>query len=180
MNINPTARLCFRLMDANDGDLLFELDQDPEVMRYINGGKVTARSTIDEVMIPRMAAYRNPALGWGLWAVNSRLDQAFLGWVLVRPMQFFSPAPDYQCLELGWRFKQAYWGKGFATEAAAQVAEAVAGAPGVRSLSAIALPGNTASIAVMKKLGMRYVKTDIHKDPLGDAEVVYYTRRLAT
>ncbi len=33
---------------------------------------------------------------------------------------------------------------------------------------------NLASIHVMKKLGMKYVKTAIHKDPLGDDEVVYY------
>jgi RimJ/RimL family protein N-acetyltransferase len=37
------------------------------------------------------------------------------------------------------------------------------------------MPGNAASINIMKKLGMSYIKTDIHRDPLGDEEVVYYT-----
>ena len=34
MNINNSARLSYRLMTADDAELLYQLDQDPEVMRF--------------------------------------------------------------------------------------------------------------------------------------------------
>lgn len=178
MEIADSSRLSFRLMDASDGDRLFELDQDPEVMRFINGGEVSSAESIAQIMLPRMLSYRNSAKGWGLWQVTEKSTAAYLGWILVRPMGFFSDAPELHNLELGWRFKRSSWGRGIATEAARHIAQAVARQPGVTQITAIAMPDNLGSIAVMKKLGMQYQKTAIHRDPLGDEEVVYYTRAL--
>jgi RimJ/RimL family protein N-acetyltransferase len=44
----------------------------------------------------------------------------------------------------------------------------------VKKLSAIAVEKNTASVKIMSKLGMKYIKTYFHKDPLFSSEVVYY------
>ncbi len=41
--------------------------------------------------------------------------------------------------------------------------------------SAIADTDNTASIGIMRNLGMQFIKPDLHKDPLGDIEVDYYS-----
>ena len=38
LEIKNSDRLSYALMTENDADLLFELDRNPEVMRYINGG----------------------------------------------------------------------------------------------------------------------------------------------
>jgi RimJ/RimL family protein N-acetyltransferase len=47
--------------------------------------------------------------------------------------------------------------------------------PENKNFSAIAVKDNLASIAVMKKLGMQYIKTYSHTDsPLGDVDVVLY------
>jgi RimJ/RimL family protein N-acetyltransferase len=48
----------------------------------------------------------------------------------------------------------------------------------VSKISAIALEGNLASIKIMTKLGMKYIKTHMHKDPLGDIEAVYYEKTI--
>jgi RimJ/RimL family protein N-acetyltransferase len=175
MQVPDSERLSFALMGPEDAELLFELDQDVEVMRYINGGTMTSRQDVDDVFLPRLAKYTRADKGWGMWKVIRRDDQSFIGWVLVRPMQFFSDAPEYDNLELGWRFKRAAWGQGFATEAARAIQTALTGLGEVRRFSAIAMPGNAASIGIMKKLGMQYQKTGIHKDPLGEDEVVYYS-----
>ena len=45
---------------------------------------------------------------------------------------------------------------------------------GIRKFTAYAYEMNVGSINIMTKLGMKYVKTDIVKDPLVDQEVVYY------
>ncbi len=161
-------------MSAKDAELMFQLDQDIEVMRYINGGKMTTRKEINEVYIPRMESYTNSQKGWGLWKVMLQESDIFIGSILVRPMGFFNESPDYQNLEIGWRFSRNSWGYGYATEAATQVVRALIEQGGINKLTALAFEENTASINIMLKLGMQYLKKDIHKDPLGDEEVVFY------
>mgnify|MGYP005827500057 CR=1 FL=1 len=174
MKIDDSSRLSYKLMSADDAPLLFELDQDPEVMRFINRGKMTSKEDINSVFIPRMEKYRNPTQGWGLWQVNIAETMQFIGWILVRPMEFFSGNPELDNLELGWRFKRSSWGKGYASEAAIHIKDCLSTSKEVKNFSAIAVEDNFASIAVMKKLGMSYVKTYLHKDPLGDLTAVYY------
>jgi len=64
MKIKQSARLNYVLMSVEDAELLFELDQDVEVMRYINGGNITTREQLNEVLLPRMNSYRNESEGW--------------------------------------------------------------------------------------------------------------------
>jgi len=69
VEVPNSSRLQYELMSvANAPDLMFELDQDPEVMRFINGGKPTSREEIQDRFIPRLEKYRLPEKGWGLWA----------------------------------------------------------------------------------------------------------------
>ncbi|WP_281557746.1 GNAT family N-acetyltransferase [Thalassomonas sp. RHCl1] len=174
MKIINSQRLKYALMTGDDAQHLFELDQDTEVMRYINGGKVTTMQEIREVYIPRMQSYTNEALGWGLWKVELTQTNEFIGWVLVRPMEFFTDHPQNDNLELGWRFMQKAWGKGYATEAALSITKAIAEQTSVKYFSAVAMEDNAGSINIMKKLGMEFLKKELHKDPLGDMEAVYY------
>jgi len=174
MKIENSQRLRFALMTAEDSQLLFELDQDTEVMRYINGGKISSKRDIEEIYIPRMQSYTNEQLGWGLWKVEISQTNEFIGWVLVRPMDFFTDNPQKDNLELGWRFMQKAWGKGYATEAALSITKALSGQTPVKYFTAIVMEEHTRSINVMKKLGMTFLKKELHQDPLGDEEAVYY------
>ncbi len=184
MQITHSDRLSYRLMDESDGQRLFELDQDPEVMRFINGGTQTSLQDIQAVYIPRMQSYRNSQQGWGLWQVTERSTNEYLGWILIRPIKFFSEHPEYNNLEIGWRFFKKTWGKGYATEAASHLIKCLEQASitgiiqPIDKISAYAMPGNAASIAVMKKLGMNYIETMLYKDPLGEETVVYYQKQL--
>ncbi|GHG04266.1 GNAT family N-acetyltransferase [Thalassotalea marina] len=174
MQITNTERLSFRLMDENDSELLWLLDQDPKVMKYITGGEISSKEKIHDVFIPRMQAYRNSEKGWGLWQVNLLTTNEYLGWILIRPMEFFTGTPEEDNLEIGWRFFQKTWGHGYATEAAQHIINTLSANRSIRAFSAIADENNTASIAVMKKLGMTYVKTYHYKDQLIDCNVAYY------
>lgn len=179
LQIPVTERLTFALLTEQDTQLLFDVDQDAEVMRYINGGKLTTMQTIVEVMLPRMALYHNPERGYGIWQVRRSEDNAYLGWVLIRPMGFNTAAPSTDDVEIGWRFKREYWGQGYASEAARAVADAVlAHNPDVQVLSAIAMPDNAGSIGVMRKLGMQFIKRYLHRDALGDVDAVLYCKRV--
>jgi len=89
-------------------------------------------------------------------------------------MNFFSDSPEFDNLELGWRFFQSSWGKGYASEAALHIKNTLADNSELKSFSAIAVEDNLGSVAVMKKIGMSFVKSYLHKDPLFESQVVYY------
>lgn len=175
LRVQDTDRLNFTLLSMQDAELLYEVDQDEEVMRYLNGGKRSSMTDIEQVMLPRMAKYLDPARGFGIWQVRRLSDQAYLGWVLIRPMGFDTDAPAKDDVEIGWRFKRAFWGQGYASEAAQAVAQAVlADNPQVHYLSAIAVEDNLGSIGVMRKLGMQFVKKYRHRDSFGELDAVLY------
>jgi RimJ/RimL family protein N-acetyltransferase len=178
MNTSVTKRLNFKLMDENDWPLLFDLDQDPAVMQYLTRGQPTTLEQIKSKGVPRMLAFTNKDKGWGLWQVNITHSNTFIGWVLIRPMGFFTTTPDYTDLEIGWRFKKQSWGKGYATEAAMALCDSVAKHVSVKTISATALAANSGSINIMKKLGMVFIKNYAHTDELGDLPAVLYSKTL--
>ncbi len=174
MHIMDSARLSYHYITESDADFLWELDQDELVMKYINGGKKSSKEDIQNIFIPRVQAFSNFAFGWGLWRVEKLDDGESVGWILVRPFGFFTQHPETDNIELGWRFKQSSWGKGYATEAALTVKEALYEI-GVEKFSAIANPDNAASINIMKKLGMSFSHELEYKDKIFDETVVVYT-----
>lgn len=174
MKIENSKRLYYALMTQNDGDLLFQLDQDRDVMHFINGGVPTTQDEIKNVYLPRLKQYTSHKNGWGLWKVFTRENHDYIGWVLIRPVGFFGKNPDYKNLEMGWRFFKQSWGKGYATEAAESIKQALIAQTKIHKLSAIANEDNQASINIMKKLGMKYIKKYLHEDPIFCEEVVYY------
>lgn len=179
MEVINSQRLYYRLLGEDDAELFAELDSDPEVMRFINGGKPHSLDDIKIKALPRLMAYTDKEKGHGMWGVFTQDDNEFVGWILVRPMNFFSEQPELDNLEIGWRFMRKSWGKGFGTESAKQVTDALIAKGGITALSAIADPENTASIGIMKKIGLQFIKQYIHQDSqLGDIDVVYYQRVL--
>ncbi|ABO23840.1 GNAT family N-acetyltransferase [Shewanella loihica] len=185
MQIENSERLRYEPVTEEDAQLLFDLNQDPEVMRYINGGKPSTMAEIEDYFIPRIKGFSNSDTGWGLWKVNtlaseSDLGDTFIGWILVRPMDFYTDEPKHSDLEVGWRFTQASWGKGYATEAAKAVCKALVVHASViekpiTHFSAIADPANKGSINIMTKLGMEYIKNTSVDTPEGEVEVVLYS-----
>jgi len=174
MIIADSQRLTFRLMGQDDAQALWELDQDPAVMKFINGGKSHDMKTITDVFLPRMKAYTDINKGWGIWQVSNKVTQEYLGWVLVRPMDFFTDNPKWRDLELGWRFFKKAWGEGFATEAAIAIKNSVVNQADIDYVSALAIEDNYGSISVMKKVGMHFIRKYDHKDPIGDFIAVHY------
>lgn len=178
VRIPDSARLRYRPLTADDGDFLFELDQDEEVMRFLSKGRKTTRAQIDNVFIPRLQVFSDPQKGWGLWQVSTLGPKAEpIGWILVRPMGFFSGERNNEDIELGWRFCRKSWGKGFATEAARHIMSQLS-ERGYKQFSAIALAENHASIGIMKKLGMRYLRTERYQDEVFNEDVVVYSHTI--
>jgi RimJ/RimL family protein N-acetyltransferase len=80
-----TERLTLRRFTEADEDNLFELNSDPEVMRFLAGGKPTPRDEVTTRIIPAFLGYYERFEGFGYWAAVESVTGQFLGWFLFRP-----------------------------------------------------------------------------------------------
>ncbi len=168
MNIYlETGRLLLRRLTLDDADHILDLDSDPEVVRFTGGG-VTSREEVTESLFPPVFAWYEKYDSFGYWAAIEKSSNRFIGWFHFRPDQ---QAADIEDIELGYRLRQDAWGNGYATEGSRALVEKGFGELGVKRVYAHALIENFASIHVMEKSGLRYVKhfTETRIDPPGEA-----------
>jgi RimJ/RimL family protein N-acetyltransferase len=152
-----TERLILRRFTSDDVDNLVELDSDPEVMKFINGGIPTPREEVEEQVLPTFLAYYERGDRYGFWAIISKETDEFLGWLHLRPGEESDPDSDEP--ELGYRLKQSAWNNGYATEVSAAVLHKAFSELGVTRVTASSMVTNTRSRKVMEKLGMKLVRT---------------------
>ncbi|WP_063764329.1 GNAT family N-acetyltransferase [Kitasatospora purpeofusca] len=153
-----TERLVLRRFTAADVDALVELDSDPEVTRYLTGGRPTPRAVVEDTLLPLYFDHyrRFGDLGW--WAAEEREGGAFLGW-----FEFRSLHGDRAEVELGYRLRRAAWGHGYATEGSRALVRRGFTGLGVERVVAYTMTVNIGSRRVMEKAGLSYVRT-FHED----------------
>lgn len=168
-----TGRLVLRRFTEADADDLFDLDADPEVMRFITGGKPTPRDVIRDETLPRFLRSYERFEGFGVWAAIERSTDEFLGWFEFHPPEGRGPEEA----ELGYRLRRSSWGKGYATEGSRALIRKGFTELGVRRVVAETMVINAASRRVMEKAGLTYVRTfhqewpwRIEGDEHGDVE----------
>ena len=167
--IIETSRLVLRPVERGDVDHLHLLDSDPSVMRFVSDGAPTPRETIIDWVIPRAQAELNTGRG-GLWMATDRRYGAFLGWMSLRGPRH-SSQPE---MELSYRLRREYWGRGLATEAARAVTATAFTELGAERVFAGTTATNMASRRVMEKLGMMIARVHLStEDVLGAGDVEY-------
>jgi RimJ/RimL family protein N-acetyltransferase len=154
-----TERLLLRQWIETDREPFAKLNADPRVMEFLPHPLERQAS---DAMVDRLHKSMLDR-SWGLWAVESKQDGEFIGFVgleIPREDLPFSP-----CIEIGWRLAFGYWGKGYASEAAKSVLKVGFDRlelPEIVSFTAIV---NHRSQAVMERLGMdRVTETFEHPD----------------
>lgn len=93
---------------------------------------------------------------YGTWAVEVRDTGLVAGTVLLKPLPGRDEAVRTSDIEVGWHLHPDSWGKGYATEAARAVLAREFSA-GTGEIYAVVSPGNEASMAVCRRLGMAHV-----------------------
>ena len=141
----------FRQFQVEDAPLLFELDGDPEVMRFISKGQPTSLARIQNEIIPRFLGYHAQSPPRGFWAAHLRVTGEFVGWFHLRPDKI---SPEE--MELGYRLKRNVWGQGLATEGARALIGKALGEWAYDKVCARTLAGNLASRRVMEKAGLTF------------------------
>lgn len=170
-----TDRLLLRRFTSHDGALLFELDRDPEVRRFLFR-TATPREEIEARILPALLAEYDRHPGFGQWLASDRRTAAFLGWFSLRVTD-----TDPRDAELGYRLLRAAWGHGYATEGGRALIARAFTDLGMDRVHAQTMAVNRGSRRVMEKCGMTHVRTfhEHFDDPLPgteDGEVEYEIR----
>jgi RimJ/RimL family protein N-acetyltransferase len=145
-----TERLVLRRFTEDDIDNLVDLDGDPDVMYFINGGVPTPRDMMQNRILPMFLGYYDRYEGFGFWAAIEKSSGEFLGWFCLRPEE--NKIPDN--LGLGYRLRKSAWGKGYATEGARALIHKAFVELGVQRVFARTYEHNLASRRVMEKAGL--------------------------
>ena len=119
-------------------------------MRYIADGRPWPDERARQFVERQIALFE--ARGFCLWKLALRLPGrgGLIGFCGLQPL------PETGEIEIGWWLARAYWGRGLATEAARTALRDGRERIGLQRIVAIAQPANTASIGIMRKLGMRF------------------------
>ena len=102
--IIETHRLLLRQFTEDDASLLYELNLDPEVIKYTYDPIKDiehARQVLEQVILPQYVLYNH-----GRWAVHLKQGLEFIGWC---GLKFI---PERKEIDLGYRFLKKEWGKG--------------------------------------------------------------------
>ena len=154
-----TERLILRRWLSGDRKPFAAMNSDPEVMKHFPS--VLSREASDEFAdrIEKHFVTR----GFGLWAVEIPGIASFAGFVGLAVPGFeakFTP-----CVEIGWRLARAYWGHGYATEAASAALAFGFDELRLDQIVSFTVPGNARSRRVMEKLGMTHDPCDDFEHP---------------
>jgi len=176
-----TERIELRPLTMEHLPLLVDLDADPEVLRHILGRARTEAEACDFWGPICGDAYADH-LGLGFWVGFALGTEDFLGWWDVSPArgdlydEAGRPIVPVRA-EAGWRLRREFWRAGLASEGAAALF-AHGFAVGLEVIWAETMAVNLASRGVMRRLGMRHVRTDVRSWPnplpgAAEGEVIY-------
>ena len=158
-----TDRLLLRHVTEADAEALLALDHDPEVTRYTGVGSLVLADHVERIRTVFLAQYaRNPRRG--LFLAIEKASGDFVGWFIFRPATGHKMAAHIGWarddeIELGYRFRRSAWGRGLATEGAAELVRDGLADPAVARVVAVALVTNGASCRVLEKVGLARTRT---------------------
>ena len=146
--ILETERLLLSPWQAADWTAFRPIATDPEVMRYITGGVPWSDERIRSFVDCQVQLYE---------------ERAFCRWKLVEKatgdmIGFCGVGLWHDAPEIGWWLARTCWGRGLATEAARVALDDILVRIKLERVISVAMPANVASIRIMQKLGLRFVR----------------------
>jgi len=169
---NPieTERLLLRELLLSDVEGMFELDSNPNVHIYLGNKPVITIEESKAQIENIQQQYQN--LGIGRWAVVLKETNEFIGWSGIKFIT--NEINNHQNFyEIGYRFIEKHWGKGYATEAGKAFIDYAFSEMKVKAVYAYADEGNENSRKILEKLGLHYVNSFEYE---GETEVWYEIR----
>lgn len=170
---NPieTERLLLREFLATDAEGLFELESNPNVHLFVGNKPIKHIEESNDYIKFVQKQYKD--FGTGRWAVILKETNEFIGWSGIKYItdEINNHKNFY---ELGYRFIEKHWGKGYATEAGKAFIDYAFSEMKVDAVYAYADAGNENSRKILEKLGFHYINSFEYQEEL---EVWYELKR---
>ena len=165
-----TERLLLREITLDDKEALFRLHSDPAVQKYTGEPVVRSVEEIEKAIARRSIDYKKH--GFGRWATLLKDGNKFVGWAGLLYL------PEFDEVDLGYRFLPEYWGMGIATEASRAILDYGFDVLNLKRIVAIAMKEHKASIRVMEKVGMEFEKFAPYEPGSEDATWYWCDKKL--
>lgn len=160
--ILETDRLLLREFVEEDAPAFFNLNSNPEVIRFVPDKPLLNVEQARQLLVDHpIADYRKYGFGRGACILKSTGEQ--IGFAGLKYLEELGE------IDVAYRLLPAYWGQGFATEAALasvrfgfdslRLKSAAGRIRRVRTIIGLVMPENIASARVLEKTGLRYVET---------------------
>lgn len=149
--ITESNRLILRQITEEDAQDLFELDSNPKVHEFLGNQPVKHIDECKTYITSIQEQYKTH--GIGRIAVIKKDTLEFIGWSGIKYEQ--NLRKEFNYYDLGYRLKEKFWGKGYATEAA--LASLCYGFKDLqlKEICAAADINNLASNYILKKIRMQ-------------------------
>lgn len=149
MILFETERTFVRHMDRSDLVGFTELETNPNVVKYTNYPVASPKLAKKDLEVILANYALNPPEKW-IYTVVSKLDASFLGTVALVPYKGST-------WEIGYRFLEKNWGKGYASELVPALIQYGLSLPFIEEIYAEADVLNTPSIRILDR-HMTFVK----------------------
>jgi [ribosomal protein S5]-alanine N-acetyltransferase len=151
--ILETERLILREHSLEDAPFFFELNSNYHVVKYTGDSSFKMIEEAETIVRYVMNQYKEN--GYARWLVELKGTKAPIGWC---GLKYHS---DTKETDIGYRFLESAWGKGYATESAKACIDYGFKHFNLKRIIGDAMKENTASINVFKKIGMNYLKDSL-------------------
>ncbi len=146
-----TPRLILRPFTLDDLEEYYLLGASPALVRYVGGRLLGSREEARQLMID--APLRDYAVhGYGRLACVEKATGNLIGFCGLKNDAKLGE------VDIGYRFLEASWGKGYATESARVVLKHGREVLGLSRIVGVVHPANLASVRVLEKLGLVFEK----------------------
>ncbi len=155
--ILETPRLVLRWIIPEDGQNMYELNEDWEVLKYTGDKRFeNIKAAIDFYT----AYHENTYVRWGYgrFATIEKHSGDIIGWCGLKYH------PDEDEVDLGFRFHQKFWNKGYGTESSMACLEYGRDTLNLKRVVANAMRPNIGSIRVLEKCGFTFEKEIIYDE----------------
>jgi RimJ/RimL family protein N-acetyltransferase len=160
MKIIETTRLTLRSWEEDDARNYFQINQDPEVTKFL-----PRTITLEESK--KFIASQNQQLkerGYCLFACELKDTKELIGFVGLNYTNWqetltnknYAALPAFvPTVEIGWRLASKFWQKGYASEAAKAILNHFLSKNDLNEILSFTVSANARSISVMEKIGMK-------------------------
>ena len=148
--ILETDRLILRELTSQDALSFHQLNSSENVLRFTGDVPFSSVLEAEKFLINYSDYLQN---GFGRWAVILKTSQKFIGWCGLK-------LHDDDMIDLGFRFFEDEWNKGYATESSLAVIQYGFDVLNIKTIVGRVAPDNKASVQVLTKVGMTFWKQD--------------------